>query len=74
MRGHRETGSKYQRADLVAGAAERGEVKVVRGSWNREFLREVRRFPKGTHDDQVDALSGAYAELTGRSGSKVVTW
>lgn len=74
MRGFRETGSKYQRADLVAGAAERREVKIVRAPWNREFLREVRRFPMSTHDDQVDALSGAYAALTGRGGSGTVSW
>lgn len=74
MRGFRETGSKYQRADLVAGAAERGEIKLVRGAWNREFLREVKRFPFATHDDQVDALSGAYAVLTGRGARGMVTW
>lgn len=74
MRGFRETGSKYQRADLVAGAAERGEVKVVRGSWNREFLREVRRFPFSTHDDQVDALSGAFAACSGTQSQGMRTW
>lgn len=74
MRGFRETGSKYQRADLVAGAAERGEVKVVRGLWNREFLREVRRFPQSTHDDQVDAMSGAYAVLAGVGSTGMKTW
>lgn len=74
MRGFRETGSKYQRADLVAGAAERGEIKVVRGLWNREFLREVRRFPHSTHDDQVDALSGAYNVLAGVHSQGMRTW
>ena len=74
MRGHRETGSKYQRADLVAGAAERSEIKVVRALWNREFLREVRRFPFSTHDDQVDALSGAYAECAGVHSQGIRTW
>ena len=29
------------------------------------FLDELAEFPEGLHDDQVDALSGAYSDLTG---------
>jgi predicted phage terminase large subunit-like protein len=37
---------------------------VVDGSWDVEaFLSEVEVFPDAEHDDQVDALSGAYNEL-----------
>jgi len=38
----------------------------VRGSWNAAFFDELEAFDpetKGLHDDQVDALSGAFAEL-----------
>jgi len=67
------TGSKMLRADTVAAASEREEVRLVRAPWNREFLHEVQHFPFGKHDDQVDALSGAYQDLTQRGG-KFVTW
>ena len=41
--------------------AEAGLVDVVAGEWLQEFLGEVCLFPAGGHDDQVDAVSGAYA-------------
>lgn len=72
FRGKRTTGSKELRAETVAAAAERGEIRIVKARWNAEFLREVTRFPRATHDDQVDALSGAWEDLT-RPG-EVVTW
>jgi len=45
--------------------AENGQVCVVDGPWLGEFETEVARFPLGAHDDQVDAVSGAYAMLAG---------
>jgi predicted phage terminase large subunit-like protein len=58
-----ETGSKEVRATPVAAQAEAGNIKLVRGSWNETFLDEVSMFPNAAHDDQVDALSGGFAEL-----------
>lgn len=58
-----ETGSKVERANPVSAQAEAGNIKLVRGPWNEAFLEEVSMFPSGAHDDQVDALSGAFAEL-----------
>lgn len=58
-----ESGSKEVRANPVAAQAEAGNVKLVRGPWNESFLEEVSMFPNGAHDDQVDALSGGFAEL-----------
>jgi hypothetical protein len=40
----------------------------VRGLWNDEFLRVLENFPAGQHDDEVDALSGAYENLPRNSG------
>lgn len=59
------TKDKETRAKPVSSQAEAGNVKIVRGKWNDAFLRELENFPKGEHDDQVDALSGAYNALTG---------
>lgn len=58
-----ETGSKVDRARPLSAQAEAGNVKLVRGPWNDVFLEEVCMFPSGAHDDQVDAGSGAFAEL-----------
>lgn len=74
FRGIPSTGSKMLRADTVAAATERKEVKIVRGCRNmKELLHEARHFPFGKHDDCIDALSGAHEDLTARSG-KVSTW
>ena len=58
-----ESGSKVDRARPVSAQAEAGNIKLVRGPWNEAFLEEVSMFPSGAHDDQVDALTGAFAEL-----------
>ncbi len=58
-------GDKETRATPASVAAENGLIRLVRGPWNAAFLDEVESFPKGAHDDQVDALSGAYNQLTG---------
>jgi predicted phage terminase large subunit-like protein len=58
-----ETGSKIDRANPVSAQAEAGNIKLVSGPWNEAFLEEVSMFPSAAHDDQVDALTGAFAEL-----------
>lgn len=63
-KGIRSTGSKILRAGAVSAAAERGDIKVVRGCRNIEdFFNEAESFPGGVHDDLVDGLSGAYNAL-----------
>lgn len=73
FRGVRSTGDKVLRAETAAAFAESGDIKVVRGPWNKEFLRELTRFPNGAHDDQVDAFAGAIDDLTARAQSGMVT-
>lgn len=55
--------AKVVRADPVSAQAEAGNIDLVDGPWCNSFLDEAEQFPNGTHDDQVDALSGAYAAL-----------
>ena len=62
--GRRSTGSKVLRANPFAAAAEAGNVCLVKSDWNKAFLDEVELFPNGKHDDQVDAVSGAFNELS----------
>ena len=70
----RVTRDKVFRARIPAGRAEAGFVHADRlAPWWQAFETELLRFPKGAHDDQVDALSGAVqlAIERGRPVSKV---
>ena len=58
------TGSKEFRAEPFAAQAEAGNVWIVKGEWNHDFLAELCEFPGGSHDDQVDAASGALNKLS----------
>ncbi len=55
-------------ADSPAALWQRGEIEIVRGNWNKDFLDECDAFPtKGVHDDQCDALSNGVRALPGHS-------
>ena len=64
FRGEKTTGSKEIRANPVASAAEAGNIKLLCGIWNTDFLDEFEAFPEGSHDDIVDAVSAAISKLT----------
>lgn len=70
------TGSKAERAGpfasaVMAGAeGTYGNVSIVQGPYVSAFMDELEAFPIGSHDDQVDAASGAYQQLT----VKFVPW
>jgi len=67
------SGSKIVRAELPSGASQQGRVSIVRGGWNDDWFDEGEEFPGGKHDDQVDAVSGAFAEVEQKSGVGTVT-
>jgi predicted phage terminase large subunit-like protein len=67
VREDRSTGGKAVRATPFASQAEAGNVKIVDGEWNEDFFAEVDVFPAGAHDDQVDAVAGAFNLLVERS-------
>lgn len=60
----RATGSKELRADPFSSQVNAGNVRIVRGPWNEAFVEEMRQFPRGRYDDQVDAASLAFSELS----------
>ena len=67
FKGDRPTGDKITRALPFAAAAEAGNVLLLAGSWNKPFLDEVEEFSEdAAHDDQVDAVAGAFNSITGR--------
>jgi predicted phage terminase large subunit-like protein len=63
VKAERPTGEKEARARPLASQAEAGNVRIVRGAWNRAYIDEICLFPTGSHDDQVDATSGAFNRL-----------
>ncbi len=71
VRFDRPTGSKVVRSGPFASAASQGRVGVLRREWLSEWLRELEMFPGGSHDDQVDSVSGAHARLAVKKGT---TW
>jgi predicted phage terminase large subunit-like protein len=61
---YRATKDKISRSSPVSAQAEAGNIKVLAASWNDAFFKELENFPDGSHDDIVDALSGAFMMFT----------
>ncbi len=56
--------NKVLRATPVAAQVKAGNVTMLEGEWNEDFIEECENFPsKRHHDDQVDGLSGAFSAL-----------
>ena len=68
----RPVGSKAERAEPWGNQIEAGNVRMVKCHHSRAFLDEHRAFPSGSHDDMVDAASGAFAELARGGGAVAV--
>jgi|GEM_PF-5879022 predicted phage terminase large subunit-like protein len=58
-----ESGSKEERAKGHSAQAEAGNIKLVEGDWNEEFITEHSLFPNGDFADQVDATSRGFHRL-----------
>jgi predicted phage terminase large subunit-like protein len=58
-----ESGDKVTRAKPLISQIEAGNVYMLRASWNNALIDEMRMFPLGKHDDQIDALSRAFNKL-----------
>ena len=68
---NRPTGSKEIRANPAAIAMEAERVCVLRLPWTDHFITELMEFPHGRHDDQVDAFSGAFNQLSRHAKSSL---
>jgi predicted phage terminase large subunit-like protein len=60
-----ESGDKVVRAEAFASQVNVGNVLMLRGAWNDALIEEMKLFPNGAYDDQVDSLSRAFNELLG---------
>jgi predicted phage terminase large subunit-like protein len=58
-----ESGDKVTRAEPLAAQINIGNVSILRGPWNKDLISEMRMFPNGEFDDQIDSLSRAFGEL-----------
>jgi predicted phage terminase large subunit-like protein len=59
--------SKTARAETLAGLFRAGRVWIPRDAlWISDFIDELAAFPRGTHDDQIDAVAYAAIELQSR--------
>jgi predicted phage terminase large subunit-like protein len=65
VRGETQSGDKVARAIPLAGQQGLGNIILVRGAWNEDFVEECAAFPRGTHDDMVDAAALGYQDIAG---------
>ena len=75
--GRRPTGNKEVRFNPVSvrmqpdEAGTHGKFKILVAPWNETCFNELELFPNTEHDDQADAISGAYMELARGLGGVV---
>ena len=51
---------KVARTGYIEPIFEAGNVHILRGAWNLDWLQEVKAFPSGKHDDQVDNMTAGW--------------
>ncbi len=66
-------GDKIFRADPYSVQVNNGNVLLLRGEWNKDFIEEHRFFPFGTYKDQVDASAAGFNLLMGRRVARRIT-
>jgi predicted phage terminase large subunit-like protein len=67
LAGHRvktepATGDKILRAEPHAAQVEAGNMRLLVGDWTDAYRLQLTGFPFASHDDDVDASSGAFAK------------
>jgi predicted phage terminase large subunit-like protein len=60
-----QSGAKEVRAAGYAAQVQAHNVVLVEADWNGPFIAEHGGFPRGVHDDQVDASASAFNHLVG---------
>jgi predicted phage terminase large subunit-like protein len=68
------TGSKILRSKPFRAQCEAGNVVIVRGTWNADYISELCDFPTGLHDDQVDGSSAAFNSLVAEQQAIAGAW
>lgn len=60
VKGIRTKGDKVMRASPLEAVFEAGNVHILKADWNFDWYAEMKEFPNGKHDDQVDNLSAGF--------------
>lgn len=58
------TGDKITRAEPLSCQVEVGNVCILEGSWNADFIEQARTFPNGKLKDMIDASGGGFNKLS----------
>ena len=73
--GERSTGPKEERAKPFSAQAEAGNVSLLSGPWNNDYLNELAAFSTPqVHDDQVDASTGAFLKLARPERARIAVY
>jgi predicted phage terminase large subunit-like protein len=64
---------KVVRMSPVLPIFEAGNVHILRGEWNYDWLHELNDFPSGAHDDQVDNISAGFMWYEANAGAVIST-
>jgi len=59
-----QSGSKETRAEPLASQIEIGRVSALKRVWTKDWVDELRFFPKGKYKDQVDSTASAFNALS----------
>jgi predicted phage terminase large subunit-like protein len=76
-RGVPSSGAKEARIRVLIPMADDKKIELVSGAWNRAFVLEAESWrpedpdAADVHDDQLDTVSAAAGDLTGRGRSKI---
>lgn len=73
IKADRPTGNKDLRLEPLAAQAEAGNVFILPGPWNEEYVDEMCAIPYAAVRDQGDASSGAFNILTAGSSAAAVS-
>ena len=68
----RVTGDKDVRLEPFAVQMEAGNVRLVRGPWNGQFIEELCAVPFGKYRDMADATAGGFNKLAGAVSAKFI--
>lgn len=63
IKSEKVTGDKVLRAEPYAAQVEAGNVMLLRGEWNKDFISEHESAPNGALKDQWDAAAGAFNKV-----------
>jgi len=66
-------GNKDARLEPFAAQAEAGNIILIEGAWNRDYVEELVAIPNGAYRDQSDATSGAFNKLNNADPGEVRT-